>query len=255
LPPTLDFISKVCYKKQLAAIVAADERFNRGTYNRTSKRRMVMMGLSQSFGQVVRQEQAIRQELRLTIEQRQQLAARLLQIRFELLQALRGDKYEPRGVCPKCGRKHTAQEIIGGFNQDPLDYTTACTACVTRFEPKIISQRDNSIIELPFYCDVQTLDQLHGHESLKPKRLKKKFPAIYHSAIVHFGSIGRAMEKIGLVYPFEEKLDWRHKIVPFLGRMPDTLIAKFANVNVWSVRSLRRKNGIEKFSAREALDL
>lgn len=122
------------------------------------------------------------------------------------------------------------------------------------FEPRLICFIGKaSQIEIPFFCEMQTLAQLNGKENLSPEELDRQYPGVYRSAIVHQGSISRAFAKIGIDYPFEEISDWRTKVVPFLGRMRDTLIADCANAPVSAIRAMRRKLGISRFTLEKAL--
>jgi hypothetical protein len=108
-------------------------------------------------------------------------------------------------------------------------------------------------IELPFYCDCQTLAQLHGKEMLQPEQFAREHPAIYRSAIIHHGGIRRAFEKIGIQYVFEEIGDWKNKIRPFLGCLPDTIIAECVDVSVGTIRTIRRKLGVSRCTSRKML--
>lgn len=208
------------------------------------------MRLSLGLSQDVRVEQRLGQSLclRLTHEQRLELSCYLFGARMELIQSLREEQYEPRATCPHCTRRLEAPEIIAGFNDDPRDFTTQCPKCRTRFEPRLICFAEGGNLELPFYCSQQILAQLPGKEALAPEEFSRLHPAIYRSTIVHHGGIRKAFGLVGLPYPFEEVDDWRHKIRPFLGRLPDTVIAGCAGVSAATIRAIRRKAGIRRFT-------
>jgi hypothetical protein len=175
-------------------------------------------------------------------------------LRLGLITALRGERYEPRGECPKCGRKLTAVEIISGFNDDPNDFTTCCSACHCRFQPTLISFGQGSQIELPFFCDAQTLKQLRGKEELTPELFARREPAIFRACIMHHGSLRNAFQKIGIVYPHEEIPDWKKKVISFLGRMPDVMIAECVDVKVAVIQKMRAKLRIPPYSRKKALE-
>lgn len=211
------------------------------------------MQMHMSLGQRIRQTQRLTQSMRLSQAQRIQVQGHIFTLRMALVQELRGERYEPRATCPACSRKLTPMEIIRGFNQDPNDFTTCCSACGHRFEPMLVCFGDGTQIKLPFYCDAQTLAQLHGKETLPPEQFAREHPAIYRSAIVHHGGIRRAFEKIGIQYAFEEISDWKNKIRPFLGRLPDTIIAECVDASVATIRAIRRKLGVSRYTLRKML--
>lgn len=191
----------------------------------------------------------------MTAQQKVLVHAHRLSLCLALIAELRGERYEPKGKCSECGREMTPIEVIRGFNQDPNDYTTACTGCGHRFAPTLVCFGEHSRVEIPFYCDIQTLAQLRLREmgNLSPQKLARKFPGVYRSAIVHHGGIRSAFKKIGIDYPFEEISDWQSKVAPFLGRLSDTMIADSAGAKVSAVRTLRKKLGIERYTAAKAL--
>lgn len=196
-----------------------------------------------------------RTELRLSSAQRLLVFGHTFGLRLALIGELR-EPYRPEGDCPNCGRKMTLAEIIRGFNQDPRDFTTCCTKCGCRFPPLLVLADENGIGrgEMAFYCAIQTLDQLRGKEYLPPKAVAKKHPAVYRSAIIHFGSLKSAFKKSGVDYPYEEEVnDWGNKIQPFLGRLPDTVIADCVDKPVAIIRKMRREMGICRYTADKAL--
>lgn len=206
-----------------------------------------------SLGHSLRQTQRLTQSLRLSQEQRLVVQQQSLALRLQLVEALRGERYEPQARCPACNRKLTPVEIIRGFNQDPQDYTTRCSGCGHRFAPSLICFGNGSEIVLPFFCDAQTLAQMHGKETLAPEVFAREHPAIYRSAVVHHGGVRSAFAKIGIAYPFEEVSDWKTKIAPFLGRMPDTIIAECVHQPPRAIRRLRRDLGVGRYTLRAAL--
>ena len=194
---------------------------------------MVGLGLRMTQRVEISQEQALEQKFAL---------------RLELVQALRDEEYRPQGDCPECFHKLTAVEIIRGFNRDPNDFTTACPKCKHRFIPRLVLLAGETRGEMAFYCAVQALEQLRGKEALAPEELLAKHQAAYRSAIVHYGSIRSAFEKIGVDYRFPEISDWRAKVKPYLGRLPDTIVAECAGVSRHVVSRMRKKLGISRFT-------
>lgn len=204
-----------------------------------------------SLGMSMRVRHKMATEIRISQEVRVEISQRIFGLRMELIQTLRQERYDPRGECPHCGKKLKAVEILRGFNRDPNDFTTKCVKCGTRFQPSLICFGKETSVTLPFWCDTQVLYYLKGKENLSPEELALKEPAIYRSAIVHHGSIRGAFAKIGIKYQFDEVLDWRHLILPFLGKMPDTMIAECVGTSVGIVRRMRRKADIPRFYKRK----
>lgn len=207
-----------------------------------------------SLGMSLRQTQVVAQSLALTHSQQIVVRNQVLQVRLELVQALRDERYVPKAECPKCYRSMTPVEIIDGFNDDPNDFTTCCSGCSYRFEPVLVCFGNGTVIEMPFFCATQVLPQMHGLEVLPPEEIARLHPSVYRSAIVHHGGIRRAFELIGVEYKFEEIADWTSKVRPFLGRLPDTVIAECVDVGVSVIRRMRRKLGLPRYTVRVSLE-
>lgn len=195
-----------------------------------------------------------RQEIRLSHEQRLAIAEQQLGLRLELVGALHDEQYTPRGDCPSCAHKMTPAEIVRGFNAEPTDFTTGCPKCRYRFEVKLICFGRGSQMELPFYCASQVLHQLGALKALTPEAISRSHPAVYRSSIVHHGTLRQAFAKLGISYLFPEQVEWQSKVRPFLGRMPDTVIAECADVGVRVIRRLRRELDVEPFSKRRVAE-
>jgi hypothetical protein len=191
--------------------------------------------------------------LSLSDEQRKKLlAVHELTLRLELIAALHSEIhghesfYTPRAHCSGCGYNLTPFEIISGFSTDHDDFTTQCPCCRARFDPKLVwrCSKDGAVIgaiELQFYCDSQTLAKLAGHEEMEPKDFAATYPALYHSAVVHNGTLRAAFAKLGIDYKFVEITNPEIKVKPFLGRIPDAVIAEVSGLKVCAVRRLRKR--------------
>ena len=207
-----------------------------------------MLGLSLSH----RLEQKLEHKLNLSHEQRLRLRTHVFSLKIELIEALRAERYNPSGECPRCMHKLTHVEILSGFNRDPEDYTTKCPRCNTRFEPRLIMFGNDVRVELPFYCDCQALSKLMVIGAQTAEELSRQYPAVYRTCIVHHGSIKAAYKAINIDYPYEEISDWISKVTPFLGRLQDTEIARCAGVSVYKVRKLRHSMDIPRYTTEKA---
>ncbi|MFH0779800.1 MAG: hypothetical protein V1928_02970 [Parcubacteria group bacterium] len=200
----------------------------------------------------LKQEQRLEQ--RLGLEQRMQLTNYLFQQRLNLIETVHGERYSPNAHCPCCGRKLKPAEILKGFTQDPNDFTTKCPGCKKRFEPKLINFGRASRAEVGFYCQMQTLERLCGKAHLTVAQLKKDNPAVFHSALVHFGSIAAAFDSLGVKYAHKEVLDWKEKISSFLGRMSDSQIASCVGVSSCTIGRYRKSLNIPAYDLQTAMD-
>ena len=214
------------------------------------------MGQSLSVSLVQRTEMSTQ----LTILQRQTMVMTLaMSLRLELIGILHGGadggNYTPMGECPNpsCRRSLTALEIIRGFNNDPNDFSTQCTGCNRRFDPKLVWKTGSARIEVPFFCDTQTLTRLSGLESMSPQEFERAEPTLFHSARIHNGSIKTAFARLGITYNFDEMTNPTEKIKPFLGRLFDTTIAEISGLSVETIRRLRKKDGIKACTQRTML--
>ena len=210
------------------------------------------MGMSMGFSQEMRQRQEVVQAL--TFEQRLENSNAILQMRLNLITELQGLEFSIQATCPKCGRVLSPAEVLRGFNRDPQDYNTTCPRCRHRFGAELINKSAASNMSVPFLCPAQTLVALDIRGHLTPGALQKGSPAVFYSAIANFGSIETAFKEAGINYQFAKQLDWKTKVITFLGRLPDTEIARCVSVSTGTIRRLRKANGISPFDSREALN-
>ncbi|MFH2063286.1 MAG: hypothetical protein ABIJ46_03985 [bacterium] len=208
--------------------------------------------MSLSFRQEARQE--LRQEQRLTQKQKLKLAEVTAQLLLDLSEEFHGLKFEPTASCPQCGRKLKLLEILNGFRNDPTDVTTRCPSCARRFQPSLKNFGRFSSIEVSYFCPVQTLDRLESLAGLSVEEIRKTNPSVYYSALAHFGGLKQAFAKLGITYDKEKEIDWRKAVEPYLGKLPDPVIAEHAGVKTYQVGYLRRKLGLPAYSKRQALE-
>lgn len=197
---------------------------------------------SLSLGQQLRQ--------RLSTSQRFAIANHLSSLRLELISELAGAKYDPKMFCPACKHELTHQEILHGYNTDPMDLHTCCPKCKHSFIAKLVSGG----LEILWYCPDQTLYALRDCFYLTPKQILGFNSSVYHSCMTHFGSLSNAFKKMGMKYTKEEKTLWHAKVQPFLGKMTDRMIAEVVGVTPALISALRRSYGIPRFSKMELAD-
>lgn len=203
----------------------------------------------------IRISQSMKQTLRLTQAQRLVIKSQLIQLRFSLRDAVHQQRLEPKAQCP-CGRQLTVIEILKGFTDNPADITTKCPACKTRFNAQLYTTLGlASTMYLTFYCPVQTTDNLRGFGTLDFEAIKKEFPAVFYSALVHFGTLHNAFKQIDIDYPEDPKpASWQERVEGFLGKLSDGDIAEIVGVAKKEITSLRRKQKIPAFKQRSLLE-
>lgn len=191
-------------------------------------------------------------EVRVTQGMRVHLQTHLLDVWHDMIASLRGGRYEPQPLlCKQCKHTLTALEILKGFSTDPLDTTTACPKCGARNLPLLGYRTDSGSVIIEMLCASQTLYALRGWDMLSPKALEKHNPSAFKSAVYHFGGLAQAFKEIGVKYAEESFDGWLEKVAEFLGRLPDTQIAKAINKPPSFVRGLRNKLGIKRFRKSE----
>ena len=210
-----------------------------------------MFGLSQSLHLCQKQELS----QRLSAEQRIAVQTQILTIRLELIGMLRAEQYRPRAECPGCRHLLTPLEIIKGFSRDPNDFNTTCPSCNTRFLAQLRRYIDDaSHQEYLFYCKIQALEKIRIIGEIAPSALLEQSPALYYSLIAHCGTLTAAYKEIGISYQFrEEGFAWRDKVGDFLGKLPDTMIARCVGTSAAVIRRMRCASGIPRYTVARAL--
>lgn len=174
----------------------------------------------------------------------------------ELVEAVTGKKFTISCVCrnSNCAHKYTEWEVLNWFDVD--GFTVECPDCSWHSEPRMAVVMEHGAnlqrIETPFYGPSLVLDRLRQYLKPIPVNSRGQY-AFCNSAVVHFGSLERAYALLGMEYPFGEKLDWTERVDPFLGRLPDTVIAGLLGTDASRIRRLRRDMRISPFDSRRVL--
>lgn len=194
-------------------------------------------------------------EQHLLLEQRLSIRNELFARRLALLEALGVERWTPHAECPRCGYALTPAEILDGFLDDPRDFSTKCPRCTSRRFPAQLSlPSDAGSTTLIFYCAIQVQSMLRAAKKFSPEAIEQLNPSLYRSALIHFGSMANAFKTIGVSVSTSEKTAWRAKVLPFLGTMPDTHIARIVGKSPSAIRKLRYEHDIDAFVFRNVLD-
>jgi hypothetical protein len=173
-------------------------------------------------------------------------------MKCDLIEAMHGAKVRLKYGCPSCSHQLTAEELLKGFTNDPLDTSTKCPNCDERFQPLLaFSVGTNSDGEIYFMCANQAKYRLEqkgdAFSRMMPDEIRKREPMMYYSVLFHFGTLKNAFAKISIDYSAMEVRDWEVRVRPFLGEMPDGIIAEVAGVSVSQIRNLRKRLKIPHF--------
>jgi hypothetical protein len=102
-------------------------------------------------------------------------------------------------------------------------------------------------MELPFYCELQTLARMEDLENMSFDEIRTEHPAVLASARYYWGSLTKGFERLDIEFEGEPKLSWKDKVHEFLGKCSDALIAEICGVSISSVYRLRKKQGISAY--------
>jgi len=200
------------------------------------------MSLGLSF--VQRQELSPQQLLNQRLAQKFELTQELIATIYDSGQLI----YQPNAVCPKCRHELTSVEILRGFRPVPTDPTTRCPKCKHRFQARLLAHRGSTRAEIIFLCPCQTLSQLQFWRSQGKSwdKFEKSEHGVYRSALIHFGSLKSALSLIGVLdYEEPPTPNWQSKVRPFLGQLPDAVIARTVKQPASAIRRFRLGMGIE----------
>ena len=208
-----------------------------------------MIRMSQSCR--ISHRQALTQSICLRISKSQRIA-----LWVRLLEDLRDEQYEPEARCPSCYRVLTHAEIHYGFRRDSeTDRTVRCIKCKERFLVQLVLKRQASRVEMPYYCALQASERLRKYLLLLPEQIQSRDAGAYQSAIIHFGTLKAMFQSMDMEYAHSEITDWKKKAMPYLGKVPDRMLARVLSVHHTSIGRLRHKEGIDPCSKDTMLEL
>lgn len=188
-------------------------------------------------------KEAARQEL---IAESNELFAEFLGI----IERVWGHRIEPHARCEKCELHLTLLEIFSGFTSDPSNFTTACPRCTSRVGATLLVSRKNGQ-ETIFFGRAQVLERLPGKEMMDVEAIRTKYPDVFYSSLVHFGSLLNAFRAKNLHYS-REKFDWT-KGECVLGNMIDRDVADIFGLSAAHVAQMRKDRSIKASSRQESI--
>ena len=138
------------------------------------------------------------QTLKIVQKQKQSLTHR------RLLKQINLTVITPEGNCPKCGHELTEDEIRAGWTTNPIDFTTQCPSCQTRFEANLLLTLEGKNVGTHTYlCKEQLFAELEQSQRGRSKILGKVFlakkkPHLLWNLIRHFGTYEDGLAKFKL---------------------------------------------------------
>lgn len=170
----------------------------------------------------------------------------LIADRVILISALHSPKYTIKAICGECRMSISLPNILHGFGSNPDDNTIQCSRCNARVWPTLRTSYSFAYGKMPFFGKEQVLKELSGAylELYDPDTLCSKQPAVYRSALIHFGSLRRAFSRINVEYRQGPVRDWESRLAVFLGCVSPVVIAGIANVTVSDVKIACKTMGI-----------
>ncbi len=176
--------------------------------------------------------------------------------RIALIRVMYGFVHQLSARCERCNRSYL-NDLAADFIADEPDHPVCriwCTAC--RNTPVIVNivvldgvirnffplmRREAVMTEL---CELE-------HPFPAPHELKRHFGEAFDlSLLFHFGSYRNAMRARG-VPDYDDPLvrkHWEDTVRPFLGTIPDSMIAHVVGVQVTEIVALRQNYGIPAHS-------
>ncbi len=168
----------------------------------------------------------------------------------ELVEAITGKKFTISCVCRNttCAHSYTEWEIVNWFDVD--GFTVECPKCGWHSEPRLTVDfgdgGNRKRIECQLYGPGLVLERLPVVLKSPPWDFAE-YSAICNSAVVHFGGLKQACAQLGIERSFGPGPDWRDRIDPFLGRLPDTVMARLLDTSPRFMRRWRRNQRIAPF--------
>lgn len=208
-----------------------------------------------SMGFTLQQELTLKHTTRLSAKLRAEVE-QVLSLRLGMLvDVWREYRYEPRAICPGCSHPLTLTQIEAGFSDSPTNHAVKCPLCCSPFYAELVSKtKTGHIVAGHYYCKQQTLHEIREHSAKSPSDFEAKMKDIYLSALRHFGSLKTAFRQLGVKYDFTETPKWKEVAREFVGKLPDTVIAKELEVPARIIRRFRNSLGVSRFVKRDALE-
>lgn len=144
-----------------------------------------------------------------------------------------------------CGKGYDEEEIHENIEEN-LGQAAKCLSCGTSLYLWLrINWWSYPEMRVSYFTSEAVLQTLQ-QEIFLPEQLDMIIAPspLLASARYHFGSLRNAYKQVGVDYPHAEIADWQEAVIPFLGTVPDGVLAELINVSPWAVKRLRRHHEI-----------
>ncbi len=197
---------------------------------------------------------------RLSDEERQRVDSHQFALCQDLREAIGESEFFPQTACPSPGCLGMADPvqslewIRAGMPETPV----RCLVCTAPILLRPYLRRAGffagSAMELPLYRAEEALERLQVQAETPFSTLRSEHGGLYHSTILQFGGLREGFARIGVAYADAVALDWRVQVEPFLGALPDAVIARIVGAPVGEIRKRRQRTGKPAFTRRGVLD-
>lgn len=146
--------------------------------------------------------------------------------------------------CPMCGLEMNKSQRILSYTTDPTNIKTRCFRCRSFYQAYIQLGENRYVL----YAKKHIIFRLRDLWSKTPEEICKIHPSFYHSCIYNYGNLTKAFQSAKIKYTFVENEEWKEKVIQFLGKLTDKVIADVVGVEPAIISKMRRANGdIPKF--------
>jgi hypothetical protein len=84
-------------------------------------------------------------------------------------------------------------------------------------------------------------------EGMSFEKIRAEYPAVLASARYYWGSLTKGFERLDVKFEGEPELSWKDRVLAFLGKCPDSVIAEVCGVGKSAVWRLRTKHKIAAY--------
>jgi hypothetical protein len=182
-----------------------------------------------------------------TPKERRSIQRAIFTARLELIGKVYNLPFTLQTKCDLCARTMPALDVISAMMCDLATGTVPCTTTrhtrIGRVQP-FLTVRERT---LPLGSVKYFKENLTVLSRISPRFIRETYPVDFLAAHIFFGNLPRAFSYAGIDYPHKESVAWQEVIDPFLGKVPDEIIATCVGVVRRTICKYRDKKRIPPF--------